>query len=464
LPCSPAARRRWPCIATTWSWRTWRRAITPSTLPPAIPIAQAGATFPIELLERGGTADVRAALVRADIDDASVERCLDGAAVEGCHLLWLSDGERRAVGAAAVARWSAHSDAPAGSYDLYVHPRCDAPTRAPHAVWLRDDDPAALPRVRVAQLSDIHIGKHVGEVEAHLQQVIAEINADPPDLVVITGDIVNQGLDAALTPRARLLLMSLRAPVAVVLGNHDIGFRSFVGQHYGAGWENFARAFHPYLEFELDLGGYRFVGFDSGPSTLSPRILTRGLGTATIDHLRAVLADAATAGARGVVLFSHAPSRAVLSGQAPKTGGAFGHMREGHDAFEHMLLEAAARGQRVLHLAGHTHWNDVFEATERPGGLRFVRWPDGTGDTRPIAIHGKAAIVNTQAATHAGPWPKASARGYGFTLLTLGDGDPELSFHRHQATAVRPLAGAHPRDDDGADEGGAAIAQRENRR
>jgi hypothetical protein len=330
-----------------------------------------------------------------------------------------------------VARLSARSDAPAGPYDLYVHPSCDAPTRAPHAVWLRDEDPATLREVRVAQLSDIHIGKHVGEVESHLQQVIGEINAQAPDLVVITGDIVNQGLDATLTPRARLLLMSIAAPVVVVLGNHDIGFRSFVGRRYGAGWENFARAFHPFLEFELDLGGYRFVGFDSGPSTLSPRILTRGLSPDTLAHLQATLDSAAADQSRGVVFFSHAPSRALLSGQSSTTGGAFGHMRDGHDAFERMLLAAAARGQRVLHLAGHTHWNDVFEATARPNGMRFVRWPDGTGDDAPITIHSKAALVTTQAATHAGPWPKASARGYGFTLLRLGDGDPELTFRRH---------------------------------
>jgi len=31
--------------------------------------------------------------------------------------------------------------------------------------------------VHVVQLSDIHVGKHVDEVEAHLKQVIAETNA-----------------------------------------------------------------------------------------------------------------------------------------------------------------------------------------------------------------------------------------------------------------------------------------------
>jgi 3',5'-cyclic AMP phosphodiesterase CpdA len=408
-------------------------------------IAQTGGPFAIEWLERGGPAAMRAALLAPNVTDAEAERCLSGEAIDGCHPISFAEAERKPIGADRWAHALATADAPPGGYDLYVHPPCDAATRAPSAVWLRPDDPATLGQVRVVHLSDIHIGKHVDDVEAHLKQVIAETNALHPDLVVVTGDVVNQGTDASLHPRARALLTAIRAPVAIVLGNHDIGFRSFVGSKYGSGWENFGRIFHAFLEFEIDLGGYRFVGFDSGPSTLSPRILTRGLGPATLDHLRELLQAAAGDGSRGVVLFSHAPSRAVLSGKTPPTGGAFGHMRQGRAEFEQLLLDAAARGQRVLHLAGHTHWSDVFEAQPEGGALAFTRWADGVGDDKLTPIHGKAAMGTTQAATHAGPWPKASARGFGFTYLVLGDGDAEIAFHRHGA-------------------GDAAIAQRDNQR
>jgi hypothetical protein len=409
-------------------------------------IAQAGQPFAVEWLERGGAATMRAALLAPSVTDADAERCLAGQPVADCHPITLAPAERTAMGSATLARAAATADAAAGGYDLYLHPSCDAATRAPRAVWLRADDPAKLAEVHVVHLSDIHIGKHVDEVEAHLKQVIAETNALAPDLVVVTGDVVNQGLDASLHPKARALLETIHAPVAIVLGNHDIGFRSFVGAQYGAGWENFGRFFHAFLEFEIDLGGYRFVGFDSGPSTLSPRILTRGLAPSTLEHLRELLVAAAADGSRGVVLFSHAPSRAVLSGQTPATGGAFGHMREGRAEFEQLLLDAAARGQRVLHLAGHTHWDDVFEARRADGRLGFQRWADGAGDGQLTPIHGKAAMVTTQAATHAGPWPKKSARGYGFTYLVLGDGDAEIAFHRHDGAAVPSVAqrdGAH---------------------
>jgi hypothetical protein len=401
-------------------------------------IAQAGGPIAIELLERGGPTAVRAALLRPDVDANAAERCLGGAFVDGCHPLTLTTVDRSPIThTVARVRLTTPANAPPGGYDLYLHPRCDAPTRTPRAVWLRADNPARLGEVKVVQLSDIHIGKHVDLVEEHLKQVIAEVNVETPDLILITGDVVNQGLDAALPPRAQALLLGLQAPVAIVIGNHDIGFHSLVGKRYGAGWESFARSFHSFLEFELELGGYRFIGFDSGPSTLSPRILTRGLQPETIAQLTRALAGASKAGARGVVLFSHAPSRTVLTGQSsPSAAGVFGHMRDGHDAFERMLLDAAARGQRVLHLAGHTHWNDVFEAQPLEGGLGFVRWPDGEGDGAPATIHGKAAMVTTQAATHAGPWPKASARGYGFTTLLLGDGDPRVTFHRHDVEGV----------------------------
>ncbi len=410
-------------------------------------IAEAGHSFSLEWLERGGPEPMRAVLLAPSVTNADAERCLGGQEVAGCHRVTLSAAERKPVGEAMWARAQATVDAAPGGYDLYVHAACDAATRAPRAVWLRADDPAKLGEVHVVHLSDIHIGKHIDGVEAHLLRVIAETNALRPDLVVITGDIVNQGLDASLQPKARALLERIQAPVAIVLGNHDIGFRSFVGAQYGAGWENFARTFHAFLEFEIDLGGYRFVGFDSGPSTLSPRILTRGLAPSTLRSLRALINAAATDGSRGVVLFSHAPSRAVLTGATPATGGTFGHMQKGRVEFERLLLDAAARGQRVLHLAGHTHWDDVFEARPEGGKLGFVRWADGTGDDGLTPIHGKAAMVTTQAATVAGPWPKKSARGFGFTYLVLGDGDPEVAFHRH----------------DGGGDGDAAIAQRDSR-
>lgn len=400
-------------------------------------IVQAGAPIAITTLERGGPAPIRAALLQRSLPEESAARCLDGATVAGCHLLSLDLLSRTPVADdVVVAKWSARPEGTPGlgAWDLYVTSEVDAPVRMPKTVWLRDVDPAAPAPLRVAELADLHVGRgDAALTESHLREVITEINVERPDLVVVAGDLMNIGTDPKLCARARELLLTLESPVAVVMGNHDHGFGKVMHtREYGIGWESFGRAFHPSLLFEITLGGWDFIGFDSGPSSLSPRILTRGVAPETVEVVRAAIADSRAAGHRGVVLFSHTPTRAVLSDKARSgSHGYFGQMREGGAALESVLLEAAASGQRVIHLAGHTHWSDVFEADRHGARLAFERWP--AGDLKPsfTPIHSHAALITVQSASVAGMPVKPSARGYGFAWLRLGDGDPEVAFQRH---------------------------------
>ena len=71
--------------------------------------------------------------------------------------------------------------------------------------------------LRVAQLSDLHIGR--GVPDARIIAAVEAVNALAPDLVVMTGDFVTTKRD----PLSRVpeLLAPLRAPRAAVLGNHD---------------------------------------------------------------------------------------------------------------------------------------------------------------------------------------------------------------------------------------------------
>jgi len=82
---------------------------------------------------------------------------------------------------------------------------------------------AKLPRsasgYSIVQLTDIHIGPTIGR--AFLEQVVAETNALAPELVVITGDLVDGTVD-----RLRDLVEPLRGLVArdgvyFVTGNHE---------------------------------------------------------------------------------------------------------------------------------------------------------------------------------------------------------------------------------------------------
>lgn len=74
--------------------------------------------------------------------------------------------------------------------------------------------------VRVAQLSDLHYGPYIHEdsVRAWTEQTQAE----EPDLIVITGDVVDQHLERPLEPLVEALA-GLSAPLGVwaCLGNHD---------------------------------------------------------------------------------------------------------------------------------------------------------------------------------------------------------------------------------------------------
>jgi predicted MPP superfamily phosphohydrolase len=88
-------------------------------------------------------------------------------------------------------------------------------------------DAATLSGLTIVQLSDVHIGPTRGR--AFVSSIVDRVNALNPDLVVITGDLVDGSVEAM---GAELLpLRELRAPlgVAYVPGNHE-------HYHGGAAW------------------------------------------------------------------------------------------------------------------------------------------------------------------------------------------------------------------------------------
>lgn len=71
--------------------------------------------------------------------------------------------------------------------------------------------------LRIAQLSDVHVGQATSDVR--IRRAVAAVNAEAPDLVFLTGDYVTHSPKPL--PRVRELLAGLKGPVFVVLGNHD---------------------------------------------------------------------------------------------------------------------------------------------------------------------------------------------------------------------------------------------------
>jgi 3',5'-cyclic AMP phosphodiesterase CpdA len=71
---------------------------------------------------------------------------------------------------------------------------------------------------RIAHLTDVHFGADDPVV---VRGLIETLNADPPDLVAISGDLT-QGARHIEFRAARAFIDALRAPCLVVPGNHDI--------------------------------------------------------------------------------------------------------------------------------------------------------------------------------------------------------------------------------------------------
>jgi predicted MPP superfamily phosphohydrolase len=81
--------------------------------------------------------------------------------------------------------------------------------------------PAALDGVRLIHLSDLHLRRRW---PTELDQVIERVNADPPALVLFTGDLVDDKRDPrSALPAVERLVKSLRtqAGIFAVPGNHD---------------------------------------------------------------------------------------------------------------------------------------------------------------------------------------------------------------------------------------------------
>ena len=113
---------------------------------------------------------------------------------------------------------------------------------------------------RVLQFSDVHFGRE------HRHACAAALDfahATPADLVLITGDVTQQGLPDEFAA-AGDWIRSLPEPTFVIVGNHDVPY-----------WSLKARLFHPWRAFERAIGhpahDHQF---------LSPEVMVRGVVTA----------------------------------------------------------------------------------------------------------------------------------------------------------------------------------------
>jgi 3',5'-cyclic AMP phosphodiesterase CpdA len=201
----------------------------------------------------------------------------------------------------------------------------------------------------IAHISDLHFGAHDPAVVAGLT---AELNADPPDLVAISGDLT-QFAHRGEFALARRFIEGLRSPVLAVPGNHDLTPFNLS--------ERFSR---PYARWTADIAPeIEPTWLDDTVAVLGVNTTHRGgyhwdwsrgrVGRKDMPHLLDRLAAVPEGLVRIIVahhpmLASEDRPRMVLAGRAQQTLAALG----------------AADVRMVL--SGHAHY--VYSRFSRPDG------------------------------------------------------------------------------------------------
>lgn len=186
----------------------------------------------------------------------------------------------------------------------------------------------------------------------HLVEAIIEaLNADPPDHVIVTGDLTNLALETEFDLAARVL-GALRVPrenVSIVPGNHDTYTR---GAHRA---RRFAGKFASYLTSDVshEAGDFPIVRLRDGVAVVGlssavprlPFVAAGRVGAEQLGALRRLLADERVS-RRFLLLFLHHPP--VYPASAWKT-----RMEGLEDAAA--LADVLAPVERGLVAHGHLH-------------------------------------------------------------------------------------------------------------
>lgn len=183
--------------------------------------------------------------------------------------------------------------------------------------------------LRVAQLSDIHVGQATSDLR--IRRAVAAVNASAPDLVFLTGDYVTHSPKPL--PRVREVLAGLSGPVFVVLGNHD----HWVNAPYLR--EGFERLGYTVLQNE-----HRVVHVRGAPAT----VLGVDDGRTGRDDVAATFRGAPTHGTR--LVLAHTPP----------------------------TVEKLPAHQGLVQFSGHTHGGQfvvrgLTEAMFRKAGQPYIR-------------------------------------------------------------------------------------------
>jgi 3',5'-cyclic AMP phosphodiesterase CpdA len=221
---------------------------------------------------------------------------------------------------------------------------------------------------RIAHLTDLHFGADDPEV---VRALIATLNANPPDLVAISGDLT-QGARHREFREAHHFIAALNAPALVVPGNHDI-----------TPYKLAERFLTPYRRWHQEIGP------ETEPTWCNNQVAVLGLNTArragwhpdwsrgriTRPRLERLLArlDALPPGLLRIVVAHHPLLPPETLPLTTVVGGA-----------SRALAAFAAHGVRLV-LAGHLHRSYSRMAPDLGSGIAHAQ------PNQPMILQGGSA-------------------------------------------------------------------------
>ena len=213
---------------------------------------------------------------------------------------------------------------------------------------------------RVVQISDPHLSGRQPRFQANFDTLCAWLHANPPDLIICTGDISLDGADSEDDLRfAAAQLARLPARCLVIPGNHDVGDFAELESPQVTSAERLARwrAVLGADHFVEDVPGWRLIGLNTQ---------TMGSGLAEEAAQADALAEAvAGADGRALALFLHKPlCRDRLDDTEVNYWSVLAPARDG-------VLRAFGSTAPRFVASGHIHqWRD-----HAPAGLRQIWGP-----------------------------------------------------------------------------------------
>lgn len=246
---------------------------------------------------------------------------------------------------------------------------------------------AAAQAQHIAILSDIHVSPG-NRADSVIRLAVEEINSQPFDLVIVCGDLTNEGADAELH-NIHTILEGISHPTAVIPGNHENNWSQSAGKTFIDLWGD--------DRFVTTVGDLSVAGINCGPYM---KMGDGHIKQEDLHWLRHTLDSISTDPTRKILSVNHYPIR--------------------QDDLDNYAEYAALLQQYpvILHINGHYHRWSSYNVGDIPSVMvRSLAMNDGTdgytiADFGPQWIHVYEKIIGRES-TPKYAWPVSTVHTAG---------------------------------------------------